>query len=456
MSTDPTIAPTAQTPQPAATAQRATPASVRNVYRAERRKLVAQLSTRLLALTCLLGPLAFAGVLKLQSSVPADTLFGVWVHSSGYAVSLVVLGFAGSWGFPVIAGILAGDLFSSEDRHGTWKTVLTRSAVRRDVFAGKVLAVSSMAVALVALTALSSLVAGVITTGSQPLVGLGGNVLAPGHALLLVFVSWAVSVLPTLAFVGLAVVFSLMTRNGIAGAVGPVLVALVMQLLGLIGSGSWVHIALVGGAFYDWHGLFVANPFYGPLVAGSIVSLVWLAVSLIVSWRVLRRRDFAGTPVSRRTGWIGPARLVLGAVAVIGVLAAATSLGPAAITVSHLDASISPTFERLLLLQQRELGRSAPAGTAVKVEPTCVRRAGGKTGPGDDWTCTLDVFVPAAGVEPFQQTPVTYDMSVQSNGCYKAEAPPSFVGQQLMRDAHGHEVVNPLFTIYGCFNAAQG
>jgi hypothetical protein len=43
-------------------------------------------------------------------------------------------------------------------------------------------------------------------------------------------------------------------------------------------------------------------------------------------------------------------------------------------------------------------------------------------------------------------------MSVKSDGCYKAEAPPSFVGQQLMTDAHGRSVVNPLYVIYGCFD----
>ena len=62
------------------------------------------------------------------------------MHSSGFAVSLVILGFAGQWGFPVIAGVVAGDILSSEDRYGTWKTVLTRSRTRGDLFAGKVLA----------------------------------------------------------------------------------------------------------------------------------------------------------------------------------------------------------------------------------------------------------------------------------------------------------------------------
>ena len=128
-------------------APRATVASG-SVYRAERRKLSTQLSTRLLALFCILGPFAFAGVLKIQTGSPADTLFGVWVHQSGLALSLVVLSFCGSWGFPVLAGVLAGDIFASEDRYGTWKMVLTRSSTRRDLFAGKLLAAFTFSVGL--------------------------------------------------------------------------------------------------------------------------------------------------------------------------------------------------------------------------------------------------------------------------------------------------------------------
>src|SRR4051794_14372563 len=90
------------------------------VSRFEMAKLFAQWPTRILPLVCVLAPLAFGGVLRIQSGVPADTLFGSWVHTSGFAVSLVILSFAGAWGLPVIAGIVGGDMFASEDRLGTW------------------------------------------------------------------------------------------------------------------------------------------------------------------------------------------------------------------------------------------------------------------------------------------------------------------------------------------------
>ena len=84
----------------------------------------------------------------MQSGTPSDALFGAWVHSSGFAISLVILGFAGTWGLPVIAGLLGGDLFASEDRHGTWKTILTRSCARSEVYIAKLLAAGTLAVAL--------------------------------------------------------------------------------------------------------------------------------------------------------------------------------------------------------------------------------------------------------------------------------------------------------------------
>jgi ABC-2 type transport system permease protein len=421
-------------------------------YRTERRKLTAQLPVRVLVLVAVLGPVAFTAILSGQSGVPADSLLGVWVHDSGFAPSVVVLSFAGSWGFPVLAGVLAGDLFSGEDRLGTWKTVLTRSCSRRDLFLGKVIAAMVFSILLVLLAAAASLISGLILVGSQPLVGLNGTLLSSGRSFALVAASWLVSILPMLAFTSLAVLLSVATRNAIMGVLGPVIVALVMQLLGFFGAGSWVHMLLVGSAFDDWHGLVRGDPYFGPLVIGSIVSVIWSFACLGGAWLILARREFAGPPVARRAGWILPARAVLASAVVIAILAAALNLGPATVTSKRVEAAITPAFTSLTLLQQRELGRTVPPGAKLKTLTSCRRRAGTSRGPGDDWTCTIDVFIPQLGANPFQETPVTYDLSVKNNGCYKADAPPSFVGQQLMRNAAGTNVVNPLFKIYGCFN----
>ncbi len=429
----------------------ASEATVGNVFRVERRKLTAQFSTRVVALICVVGPFAFAAVLDAQSGSPNDALFGVWTHQTGYALSLVILGFAGAWGFPIIAGVLAGDMFSSEDRYQTWKTVLTRSATRNQLFAGKVLAAMLFSAGAVVLAAVATIVAGVLLVGNVGLVSLDGVLFSPGRSLVLVLAAWVYSILPMLGFTSLALLFSVASRSGIVGVIGPALVALVSQLIDLIGKGVWAHTLLIGSAFDGWHGLFLTKPFYGQLAVCALVSVVWIVASLAVTWLILARRDFAGVPVGRRTSWVVPVRAVAITAALIALLAFASNWGPTKITAARLRASLTPTFNSLTLYQQELLGRQVPAGARLNILPYCSRRGAAPVGPGD-WTCTLDVFIPQPGAVPFTQTPVTYEISMQSNGCYKAESPPSFVGNQTMRDAKGATVVNPLFVIYGCFN----
>ncbi len=454
MNTTEELAPAALgTPAPPSTATGATGVTrVMGVYRTERRKLTAQMAPRALALVCVLGPFAFAAMMQSQSGSPSDTIFGVWVHTSGFAIPLVVLAFAGAWGFPVLAGVLGGDLFSAEDRYGTWKMILTRSCRRRDLFVGKALAAATFSVGLIALLAVSGLAAGLLFVGDQPLVGLGGTLLAPGTCIALVFAAWLTGVLPMFGFASLAMLLSAATRNGIAGVLGTMLVALGMQLLALVGTGTWVHALLLASAFDGWHGLFTAHPFYSALLVSSIVSVAWIVACLTATWAIIRRRDFAGTPTSRRPGWGTPIRAVLLTATLVAVLAVASSWGPPAVTAARLTYSIAPTFSNLTLLEQRLVGRTGETTTNLKLLAHCARRSGTSRGPGDDWYCTVVALIAQPGVVPFWGTPVTYDVSVQSNGCYKAEAPPTSVGNLLMRDAHRQLVVNPLATIYGCFN----
>lgn len=424
---------------------------VRLAYTTELQKLMAQLSTRILILVCAIGPLAFAVILKVQSGTPSDALFGVWVHSSGFAMSLVILGFAGSWGFPIIAGALAGDLFSSEDRHGTWKTILTRSCTREDVFAGKLLAAGTFAIGLLFLLAAMSLTAGIALVGPHALVNLSGVLTSSGRMFALTAVSWLVSVLPLLAYTSLAILFSVATRNGILGVLGPLLVALITQLLDLIGKGVIVHELLIGSAFDGWHGLFTSNPFFGQLLVGSLVSVAWIAACLTASWRIMRRRDFLSVVGGRGPSWTAPIRVVAVSGVVIAALALGCSAGPTGVTAYRVAYAIGREFNNVTLLQQQLIGRHAPANAGLYVQPSCNRRAAKAIGPGD-WNCSIYVYLPQPNAVPYQLTSVEYDVSVQYNGCYKAQSPPAFLGGATMRDAAGHSVTNPLFIVYGCFN----
>jgi ABC-2 type transport system permease protein len=261
-------------------------------YGWEIRKLVAQWWIPTSIAVYLLAPFAFAVALKVQDTVPSDTLFGRWVHESGFAASLVVLSFAGQWGFPLLVGLVAGDIFASEDRHGTWKTVLTRSTSRTSVLMGKSLAAATYAVVTVVSAGVGSLVSGVLLLGHQPLVSLSGTLIPSGRAGELVALAWISVLPPVLGFTALGMLLSLLTRNSIAGAVGPAAVAGIMQVLSFVGGLDLVHHVLLTTAFDAWHGMFVDRPFYGPLLQGLLVCAVYIAVFMGLTYRVFRRRDF--------------------------------------------------------------------------------------------------------------------------------------------------------------------
>lgn len=263
-------------------------------YSWEIEKLSAQARTRLVALVCLLGPLLFAVGLQLSSTVPADTLFGRWVGDSGYAIPLVVLGFAGSWGFPLVVCLVAGDIFSSEDHYQTWATILTRSVSRRDVFTGKVLAALTYAFAAVVLLCLSSLAGGLVLVGHQGLVGLSGNTVVSGHAFGLVVLSWVQATPSVLAFATFGVLVSITTRNSLAGVVVPTVVGLVLELLLLVGGLGPVPAYLPNAGFVAWHGLWASPHFLAPSVRAVLAAVVYGALCLFLAWRRFRRRDVSG------------------------------------------------------------------------------------------------------------------------------------------------------------------
>jgi ABC-2 type transport system permease protein len=254
-------------------------------------KLAAQLKVRLVLTACVASPLAFAAVMRLQSSVPTDTLFGRSVTESGFAVPLVVLGFAALWVFPVLAGIVGGDVFAAEDRHGTWTTVLTRSRSRADVFAGKVLTALCFSSVAVAVLAASSVASGLLVIGRQPLIDLSGVLIPPAEVLVRVSLAWMSVLPPTFGFTALAVLVSIATRSSAAGIGLPVVAGLMMELYAFVDGPEAIRQLFITSAFGAWHGLLTEPPYYRPLVQGTMVSGVYLVACLTVAWRMLRRRE---------------------------------------------------------------------------------------------------------------------------------------------------------------------
>ncbi|HEX5089765.1 MAG TPA: ABC transporter permease [Nocardioides sp.] len=260
----------------------------------ETRKLRSQLRVKALLLGALVAPVAVVLVVRSQPRPPKDTLFGRFATDNGFAMALLVLGFASQWVLPLLTAIVAGDIFASEDQHGTWKTVLTRSVSRSSLFWAKAVAATAFTAAALVLLGASTIASSVLLVGHQPLVGLSGQTIHARAALELVAASWASMLLPMVGFTCLALLFSVWSRNVAVGVAAPVVLGLVMQLVGALGGIETLRPYLLTTPFEAWHGLLAAPRFTGPLGDGVITSAGWSLVCLVAAFLILRRRDITG------------------------------------------------------------------------------------------------------------------------------------------------------------------
>jgi ABC-2 type transport system permease protein len=257
-------------------------------------KLARQLKVRLVIGVCLAAPFVFAVTIRVQDSLPSDTLFGRAVKESGFATPLVILGFASLWGFPAISSIVGGDLFASEDRYMTWKTLLTRSRSRAELFAGKAIVALGFSWLAAAALAAGSIAAGILVLGAGPLIDLSGVLRPAPEALRRVLLAWATTAPPIAALSAVAVMASVLTRSSVAGTGLPVLLALTMQLSTLVDGAEGTRRLLVTTGFEAWHVLLTETPSYRPLADAALVSLTYTVGSLAVAYWALQRRDIGG------------------------------------------------------------------------------------------------------------------------------------------------------------------
>jgi ABC-2 type transport system permease protein len=259
------------------------------VCRLELAKLAGQIRVRLLVLAAVAGPFVVVAGLNVQNATPNDTPFGQWVHASGFAIPMTILGFGGQWALPIACAIVAGDIFSAENHHGTWKTILTRSRTRGELFAGKLLAAVAFTVAVLVMLTITDLVAGLMA-GAEPVVGLGGQLVQAGHATVLEVASWLSELPGMLAFTAIALLVSVLSRTSVIGVSVPVLVSLGLMVAALINLPLWMQLALPTTTLVSWHGFWGDPAYYGPFYYGLAVSGAWFAVCTVAAWLVFRRR----------------------------------------------------------------------------------------------------------------------------------------------------------------------
>lgn len=430
----------------------AKPAAMSRGYRFELVKLISQWRIRLLVAACWIAPALFVGVVSQQTSLPTDTVFGRWMHATGWAGSLVVLGFACSWVLPLLTALVAGDVFAAEDRLGTWRHLLVAVRSPRRIFAAKALASLTVILLLVLGLAVSGIAGGLVSAGNRPLVGLDGHLLSPADAAGTVLLAWAYVLAPTLAFAAVGLLGSVALGRSPMGLLMPALLAFVLQLAQLLPLPVAARMALPSHGFLAWRGLFTAPAQHGPLLIGVCVDLAWTVVAVALAHRLFLRRDFTDLTYDgsgRRVVFAGAVPLA-GLLVLTGV--AVASLTPATgtgIDKVKLQDSLGGAFAHLYRLQTHELAR--PAVTEAQLRATASCDKGGlrvlDEGPGNDWRCVVTWHLPDAGQAVGT---AIYQLDVTADGRYVADGdgPKEVNGYFAVRTPNG-DAPNPLWQLDG-------
>jgi ABC-2 type transport system permease protein len=427
------------------------PAPVRRSYRFELAKLLAQWPLRLALLACWLGPALLVAVISRQNSLPADTVFGRWMSQTGWAGPLVVLSFSCSWVLPLLASLVAGDVFAVEDRLGTWRHLLVAVRSPRRIFATKALASLTVIMVLVAGLAASAVAGGLAAVGNRPLVGLDGHLLAPGQAAGAVLLAWASVLAPTLAFAAVGLLGSVALGRSPLGLVIPALLALLLQIAQLLPLPVVVRVALPSYAFVAWRGLFTDPAQTGTLVLGVVVSLAWAVAATALAYRLFMRRDFtdpAYDGLGRRVLVRAVLPLAVLLAVTVGVIAGATSASGSGIDRAKLDRSLATAFAHLYRLQTGELHRPAVTEAQLRTSASCDKGGGlvADVGPGNDWRCVVSWRLPGATAIGS----AVYQLDVSPDGRYVADGdgPQEVNGFFQVHTATG-DAPNPLWQFDG-------
>src|ERR687885_2915126 len=255
---------------------------------------MAQARVRALLAFLVVVPWIYIGLILHQDRLPLETLYGRYLKDTGYATPLAILVYASQWLLPLIAALMAGDVFSSEDQAGTLKTILTRSVDRTAVFWGKVAAAFTTTTLAVVAVAASATLAGVVTVGSDPIVDVGGTLRSSSSALGLVAASWATVIPATLGFAAIAIMVSILTRSSVLGVIVPVVIGLCMQLYTFLNAWDTVRHLLLGFTMSAWRGLLDSPSYAAPFVRGMAVPAVYLIIATAIGFVAFARRDVAG------------------------------------------------------------------------------------------------------------------------------------------------------------------
>ncbi len=270
--------------------------SVLTVYRWELRKLVSQKRTYLGLLLVVILPLFFVIFQDVHQRHDrgAENIFAAQITQSGLATPVLMLLFLSAFLLPVVAALVAGDIFANEDGNGTLKTILTRSVDRGQVFAAKAFTAMTYAALAVFVSATVATVAGVASWGFRSVRTFSGTVVSAPEALLLVFASNAIYLIPLFALASIGVLLSAATRNSAAAVVGTIGLVILLFIVAQIPGLEGIQPYLLTEQFESWQGLLRTPTNWAPIAHSAWVCALYGVPALLAGYLVFLRRDVAG------------------------------------------------------------------------------------------------------------------------------------------------------------------
>jgi ABC-2 type transport system permease protein len=429
------------------------PVPVRSGYRFELVKLLSQWRVRLLIAACWIVPAVGVYLVAHEQTLPADTLYGRWLHATGLAAPLAALSFAGNWLLPLVTSIIAGDVFSAEDRLGTWRHLLVAVRSPRRIFAAKALAsLTVIAIGFPGL-AVSATAGGIAASGLRPLTGMDGLQLTSGDALARILLAWLCALAPTLALAAIGLLGSICLGRSPMGLLIPAVVALGMQLVQDLPMDAALRLALPGYVFLSWNGLFDTPEQPGMVLIGVAVSLAWAVTATVAAYLIFMRREFTSSGhdgAGRRAVILAIGPLAgLFAVSATAVALAVPGTAGSGIDEHKVETALATEFANLYPVQIGEIYHQAVNKSQLGVTAVCDRGGGliSPEGPGDDWRCTVSWHVPnvsnATGA-------AIYQLDVNPNGRFVADGdgPKEVNGYFLVHAPYG-DAPNPLWQFDG-------
>jgi hypothetical protein len=137
-----------------------------------------------------------------------------------------------------------------------------------------------------------------------------------------------------------------------------------------------------------------------------------------------------------------------GAIALIAVAVAATfGCGHSPITSKRIEPALETTFANLVELQVSRLRLPPMRAPDFAVTAICRRLTAGSDAGAGEWTCTI------VWQGPDRRTlRDTYDLTVQTDGCYSASVSGEDLGGPFLVTQDGRRTRNLLSAFEGCFD----